>query len=126
MNTHVCCRPARSVVCRARTAVVVRASKVTHSSMTQRSALDPERAGRCNVLGRQQRKPQLTRLAASQDFSASRREAVAAGTAVVLASLVNVAPAQAFLGFGEGKQREEAYKAETVSVPSREACASSA
>lgn len=57
----------------------------------------------------------LLPLATSQDFAASRREAVAAGTAVVLASLLNVAPAQAFLGFGEGKQRETAYKDETVS-----------
>lgn len=56
---------------------------------------------------------------ASKDFTASRRDAVAAGTAVVLASLLNVAPAQAFLGFGEGKQREEAYKSETGDILSK-------
>ena len=49
-----------------------------------------------------------------QDFSASRRENVAAGTAALLAGFLNVAPAQAFLGFGEGQARAEAYKTETV------------
>jgi hypothetical protein len=49
-----------------------------------------------------------------QDFSVSRRETVAAGTAAVLAGFFNVAPAQAFLGFGEGEARAAAYKAETV------------
>jgi hypothetical protein len=44
----------------------------------------------------------------------SRRETVAAGTAAVLAGFLNVAPAQAFLGFGEGEARAAAYKAETV------------
>jgi hypothetical protein len=44
----------------------------------------------------------------------SRRETVAAGTAALLAGFLNVAPAQAFLGFGEGEARAAAYKAETV------------
>jgi hypothetical protein len=33
----------------------------------------------------------------------------------VLAGLFSAAPAQAFLGFGEGEAREAAYKEETVS-----------
>lgn len=49
-----------------------------------------------------------------QDAAASRREALAAG-GVVLAGLFSAAPAQAFLGFGEGEAREAAYKDETVS-----------
>jgi hypothetical protein len=35
----------------------------------------------------------------------------------VLAGLFSAAPAQAFLGFGEGEAREAAYKEETVSCP---------
>eukprot|EP00877_Chromochloris_zofingiensis_P014931 jgi/Chrzof1/9692/Cz04g12110.t1_PSB27A[v5.2] len=46
----------------------------------------------------------------------SRREAVAAGAAVVLVSLFNVAPAKAFLGFGEGQQREDQYKQDTAAI----------
>lgn len=49
-----------------------------------------------------------------QEAAASRREALAAG-GVVLAGLFSAAPAQAFLGFGEGEAREAAYKDETVS-----------
>lgn len=48
-----------------------------------------------------------------QDAVASRREALAAGS-VVLAGLFSAAPAQAFLGFGEGEARDAAYKEETV------------
>jgi hypothetical protein len=33
---------------------------------------------------------------------------------VVLAGLFSAAPAQAFLGFGEGEARDAAYKEETV------------
>jgi len=44
----------------------------------------------------------------------SRRDAVTAGGAVLLAGLLNVSPAQAFLGIGEGAQRAEAYKSDTV------------
>uniref|UniRef100_A0A383VNB5 Photosystem II Psb27 protein n=1 Tax=Tetradesmus obliquus TaxID=3088 RepID=A0A383VNB5_TETOB len=53
---------------------------------------------------------------AAQDFSASRRETVAAGTVALLAGFLNVAPAQAFLGFGEGQARAEAYKTETTGI----------
>jgi hypothetical protein len=51
-----------------------------------------------------------------QDASASRREALAAGS-VMLAGLFSAAPAQAFLGFGEGEARDAAYKEETVRAP---------
>eukprot|EP00775_Hariotina_reticulata_P007015 gene7015-7229_t len=49
-------------------------------------------------------------------FNVSRRDAVSAGGAVLLAGLLNVSPAQAFLGFGEGAQRAEAYKSDTSAI----------
>jgi hypothetical protein len=55
-----------------------------------------------------------------QDAGASRREALAAGS-VMLAGLFSAAPAQAFLGFGEGEARNAAYKEETVSGSSSKA-----
>jgi hypothetical protein len=45
----------------------------------------------------------------------SRRELAAFGAAAVAAATLKAEPAQAFLGFGEGAAREEAYKNETVS-----------
>jgi hypothetical protein len=54
----------------------------------------------------------------------SRRETVAVGTAALLAGFLNVAPAQAFLGFGEGEARAAAYKAETVRTSALNVCLS--
>eukprot|EP00879_Flechtneria_rotunda_P001299 GHRR01001448.1.p1 GENE.GHRR01001448.1~~GHRR01001448.1.p1 ORF type:complete len:185 (+),score=53.32 GHRR01001448.1:137-691(+) len=53
---------------------------------------------------------------AFQDFEGTRRQTVAAGAAAALACFLQAAPAQAFLGFGEGPQREEAYKNETNDI----------
>ncbi|KAF6264532.1 photosystem II Pbs27-domain-containing protein, partial [Scenedesmus sp. NREL 46B-D3] len=53
---------------------------------------------------------------AAKGFSASRRETVTAGTTALLAGFLNVTPAQAFLGFGEGEARAQAYKAETTTI----------
>ncbi|KAF8072575.1 poc1a [Scenedesmus sp. PABB004] len=70
-------------------------------------------------VGRQASRPRVSRAAvvvraAKPDATASRREAVAA--AVFAGVLAQVAPAQAFLGFGEGKAREEAYVSETTAI----------
>lgn len=53
---------------------------------------------------------------ASQEPSSSRREALAAGSVVLAGLLSSAAPAQAFLGFGEGEARENAYKDETGKI----------
>ena len=46
----------------------------------------------------------------------SRRELAAFGAAALAAATLKAEPAQAFLGFGEGAAREEAYKSDTVSI----------
>lgn len=46
----------------------------------------------------------------------SRRELAAFGAAALAAATLKAEPAQAFLGFGEGAAREEAYKSDTAAI----------
>lgn len=82
-------------------------SAVSGCATLNRSAVKPVRASAC--------RPRSVAVRASKDIAGSRREALAAGS-VVLAGLFSAAPAQAFLGFGEGEAREAAYKEETSAI----------